>query len=202
MRRTPPAAIVPPLTELPTLPMHARHTPGPVRALPLLAAALAALLLLPPAFAQEKASTKPPAKTMTKAAPKSKANLLTRDELRACMDEQDRLQPIRTRIDQDQATLEQQKARIQSMDADRQKRAAALDPADEAGRKAIEDEVAKRDQEADAYNARLATLREQVAEFDASRKAWVDRCTTKDFDEMDEAAIKKERARAARAPKK
>ena len=38
-----------------------------------------------------------------------------------------------------------------------------LDPTDEAGRKAIEDEVAKRDQEADAYNARLAVLRGQVA---------------------------------------
>ena len=127
---------------------------------------------------------------------------MTRDELRACMNEQDRLQAIRTRVDQEQATLDQQKARVQAMDADRQKRAAALDPADEAGRKAIEDEVAKRDQEADAYNARLAVLREQVAGFDASRQAWVERCTKKDFDEMDEAAIKKERAQAARAPKK
>lgn len=182
--------------------MQARHPPGPARAVPLLTAALAALLLLPPVIAQEQPPAKPTAKTMTKAPPKSKANLMTRDELRACVNEQDRLQAIRTRVDQEQGTLDQQKSRVQAMDADRQKRAAALDPADEAGRKAIDEEVAKRDQEVDVYNARLAALREQVAGFDTSRKAWVERCTTKDFDEMDEAAIKKERARAARAPKK
>jgi hypothetical protein len=182
--------------------MQATRTPGPSRALPLLTAALAAVLLIQPAVAQEKSATKPPAKTTAKAAPKSKPNLMTRDELRACMTEQDRLKAIRTKVDQEQAALDQQKARVQAMDADRQKRAAALDPADEAGRKAIEDEVARRDQEADAYNARLATLREQVAGFDTGRQAWVERCTKKDFDEMDEAAIKKERAQAARAPKK
>lgn len=191
---------------MPTFPMEAIQTPGPLRALPLLTAALATLLLMQPAAAQEKTSTKPPAKTTAKPAPKpapkNKANLMTRDELRACMNEQDRLQVIRTKVDQEQAALDQQKARVQAMDADRQKRAAALDPADEAGRKAIDDEVAKRDQEADAYNARLAVLREQVAGFDAGRQTWVERCTKKDFDEMDEAAIKKERAQAARAPKK
>jgi len=183
-------------------PMQANQTPGPSRALPLLTAALAALLLIQPAVAQEKTPAKPPAKSTAKAPPKNKANVMTRDELRACMDEQDRLQAIRTRIDQEQAALDQQKSRVQAMDADRQKRAAALDPADEAGRKAIEAEVAKRDQEADVYNARLAALREQVAGFDSGRQAWVERCTKKDFDEMDEAAIKKERAQAARAPKK
>lgn len=182
--------------------MQATQTPGPSRALPLLTAALATLLLVQPAVAQEKTPAKPPAKSTAKAPPRNKANLMTRDELRACMNEQDRLQAIRARIDQEQSVLDQQKSRVQAMDADRQKRAAALDPADEAGRKAIEDEVAKRDQEVDAYNARLAVLREQVAGFDSGRQAWVERCTTKDFDEMDEAAIKKERAQAARAPKK
>jgi len=182
--------------------MQATQTPAVPRGLPLLAAAFAALLLIQPAVAQETAPTNPPATAMTKAAPKSKANLMTRDELRACMNEQDRLQAIRTKVDQEQSALDQQKSRVQAMDTERQKRAAALDPADEAGRKAIEDELAKRDQEADAYNARLAVLREQVAGFDASRQAWVERCTKKDFDEMDEAAIKKERAQAARAPKK
>lgn len=182
--------------------MQATQNAGPSRGLPLLTAALATLLLIQPAVAQEKAPAKPPAKSTAKAAPKTKANLMTRDELRACMNEQDRLQVIRTKVDQEQAALDQQKARVQAMDDERQKRAAALDPADEAGRKAIEEEVAKRDQEADAYNARLAVLREQVAGFDAGRQAWVERCTKKSFDEMDEAAIKKERAQAARAPKK
>jgi hypothetical protein len=178
--------------------MQATQTSGRSRGLPLATAALAALLLIQPAVAQEKASTKTPAK----ATARSKANLMTRDELRACMDEQDGLQATRTKIDQEQGALDRQKASVQAMDADLQKKVAAFDPADETARKALEDEATKRDEAADAYNARLAALREQVARFDTGRQAWVERCTKKNFDEMDEAAIKKERAQAARASKK
>jgi hypothetical protein len=191
---------------MPKLPMSVRPTFRALRACPLRAAALATLMLMPAAHAQDKPAapstqaTKA-AKPASKAPAKSRANVMTRDELRACMDEQDRLQATRTRIDQDQAALEQQKGRIQAMDADRAKRLAALDPADEPGRKAIEEEVARRDQEAESYNAKLAALREQASGFDSGRQSWVQRCTTRDFDEMDEAAIKKERAQAARARK-
>ncbi len=182
--------------------MQAKHTPGPSRGRPLATAALAALLLIQPAVAQEAAPAKPPAKSTAKAAPKTKANLMTRDELRACMNEQDGLQVTRTKIDQEQGALDRQKSQVQEMDAELQKKVAAFDPADETAKKALEDEATKRDEAADAYNARLAVLREQVARFDTGRQAWVERCTKKNFDEMDEAAIKKERAQAARAPKK
>lgn len=178
--------------------MQSSKTLRPGRVAGLIALSLAPALIALPAAAQDTGRKMTP---KAAAAPKSKANVMTRDELRSCMDEQDRLQVTRTRIDQEQAALEQQKARIQAMDADRQKRATALDPADEAGRKAIEEETTKRDQEAETYNAKLASLRDQAGSFDTSRQAWVQRCTTKDFDEMDEAAIKKERAQAARAKK-
>jgi hypothetical protein len=172
------------------------------RALPLLAAFLATLLLAQPALGQDKPAAKAPAKPSSKAPAKAKPNVMTRDELRSCMDDQDRLQERRTKIDQEQAGLEQDKARVQAMDAELRTRAAALDPADEAGRKLVVDEATKRDQAADAYNARLSALRDQVAGFDTERQSWVARCTGKGFDEMDEAAIKKERAQAARATKK
>ena len=167
------------------------------RWLPLVATAFAALLITQPAAAQDAASKK----GAVKSTPKNKANLMTRDELRACMNEQDRLQGIRVTVEQGQTALEQQKSRVQAMDADLQKKAAALDPADEAARKALEEEAAKRDQAADDYNARLAGLREQSRSFDSGRQAWLENCTTKDYDEMDEAAIKKERRQAARAKK-
>jgi hypothetical protein len=186
---------------MPKLPMHVRPAFHTLRTRPLLAAVLATFLLVPLAHALDKPAAKAPAKAASKSPAKSKANVMTRDELRACMDEQDRLQAIRTKIDQEQSALDQHKGRIQASDADRGKRLAALDPADEAGRKAIDDEVARRDQEAEAYNARLAALREQASGFDTGRQAWVQRCTTRDFDEMDEAAVKKERAQAARAKK-
>jgi len=187
-----------PLTDLPTFPMQATQTPGRSRGLPLLTAALAALLLIQPAVAQDKASTKAPPKATTKGKP----NVMTRDELRACMDDQDGLQAARTKIDQEQGALDRQKANVQAMDAELQKKIAAFDPADATAKKALEDEATKRDEAADAYNARLATLREQVARFDTGRQAWLERCANKSFDEMDEAAIKKERAQAARAQKK
>lgn len=164
----------------------------------LLAAAVAALALAQPAVAQSTA----PKKGAVKSTPQNKANLMTRDELRACMNEQDRLQQIRMAVEQGQTSLDQQKAQVLAMDAELQKKAAALVADDEAARKALEDEAVKRDQAADDYNARLAGLREQSKTFDAGRQAWVERCTTKDYDEMDEAAIKKERAQATRAPKK
>ena len=174
--------------------MQAKQPTAPAsRVLSALAAAL--VILLPaPALAQETATKKAPAKS----APKSRANVMTRDELRACMNEQDRLQQIRSKVEQEQSALDRQKAEVQALDAELQSKSAALDPADEVGKKALEGDVAKRDQVADAYNARVVALREQGQAFDTGRQAWVERCTKKDFDEMDEAAIKKERQQAAR----
>lgn len=158
----------------------------------LTAAALAAALLAPPVVAQDAARKAAPAKS----APKAKPNVMTRDELRACMNEQDRLQGMRTRVEQEQAALDRQKAEVVAMDAELQKKIASIDPNDETARKALETEGAQRDQAADAYNARVAQLREQALAFDSGRQAWVQRCTNRDFDEMDEAAIKKERRAA------
>lgn len=163
---------------------------------PLAVAALVAALLVTPAVAQDAAK-----KSATRTTPK-KANVMTRDELRACMNEQDRLQAVRTRIDQDTAVLDRQKADVAAMDDELKKKASALDPADEAARKALEDEAAKRDQAADAYNARLAGLREQGKTYDTGRAAWAQKCADRNYDEMDEAAIRKERAQAARTAKK
>lgn len=164
----------------------------------LLVVAVAVMALAQPAIAQDSTAKK----GAVKSTPKNKANLMTRDELRACMNEQDRLQQIRVAVEQGQTSLEQQKAQVLAMDEELRKKAAALVADDEAARKALEDEAVKRDQAADVYNARLADLREQSRTFDTGRQAWVERCTKKDYDEMDEAAIKKERAQAARAPKK
>jgi len=163
-----------------------------------LALAAALLLLTPPSFAQDAAPKKAPT---TKAAPKNKANLMTRDELRACMDETDRLQAMRTKFEQEQAALDRQKAEVQAMDVELQKDIAALDAADEEARKKLEDKGNARDQAADRYNARLAGFREQGQTYNTARDQWAERCTKKDYDELDEAAIKKERQQAAHAKK-
>ena len=161
------------------------------------ACALAAALAFPPADAADPPQKKPSSKTATK----GKTNLMTRDELRACMDEQDRLKKLSDGINQGQAALDRQRGEVQALDAELAGKRAALDPADAAGKQALEAEVARRDQIVDSYNARLAEVRQQATSFDTGRQGWVERCTNKDYDEMDEAAIKLERKRAAAAKK-
>ena len=158
---------------------------------------LAAGALADRAFAADAPSKAAPAKP----APKSRANLMTRDELRACMNEQDRLAQISTQVQKDQLALDGQLAEIKKVDAELASKRDALDPTDAAGKQAITEEVARRDDLAEAYNTRLRALREQGKTFEETRAAWVQRCTTRDYDEMDEAAIMRERKKAAGAAK-
>lgn len=169
-----------------------RETSSP-RWLRLAASAFAALLLAQPAMAQD-ASKKAPAKA---SAPKAKPNLMTRDELRACMNEQDRLKEARTRVDQDQLALDRERDQVKAMDAELKKKIAAFDPAVEGAKTALEEEAAKFDDAADAYNGRLKALREKSQAHNTEQQAWVEKCANRAFDEMDEAAIKKERRLAA-----
>lgn len=162
------------------------------------AALLVVMLVATPVWAAD-APTKaaPPAKP----APKSRANLMTRDELRACLDEQDRLAQVGASIKKDQDALDVQLAEVKKIDAGLASRRETLDPADAAGRQTITDEEAKRDEIAESYNTKLRALREQAKVYDDGRAAWVQRCTTRDYDERDEAAVMKERRRAAEGKK-
>jgi hypothetical protein len=166
-------------------------------------ACLAACLAAPAAWAADPPATPSASKPAAKPAAKAGRgkNVMTRDELRACMDEQDRLQGLRSKVEKEQASLDRTRNEVASIDEQLARKRETLDPADEPGKQALDAEVVKRDQIAEAYNARVAALREQGRTFDAGREAWVARCTNRDFDEMDEAAIKKERQRAARATK-
>jgi hypothetical protein len=161
-------------------------------AAPLLAITLDAL------FVATAAAADPPASTaQSKSAPKKKSNVMTRDELRVCMAEQDRLQRLSEKVKQDQASLDRQRADVEKMDAEIARKRAALDPADVAAAEALQTDVARRDEVVDAYNARLPALREQGSTYDAGRQVWVERCANRDYDELDEAAIKREQKRAA-----
>lgn len=159
----------------------------------LTAALLATLSVGVPAYAADPPVKKTPAKG------KSKPKPMSRDQLRACMDQQDRLMVMRENVLKEQTSLDQQRAEVKSMDAELERRRAALDPADAPGKQALLDEETRRNQIGDTYNARLPGLKEQGATLDKERQSWVERCANKDFDELDEAAIKRERQRAAKA---
>lgn len=157
---------------------------------------LAASTLVVPAHAAD-----PPAKAPVKQqrAGKSKPKPMSRDQLRSCMDLQDRLLVMRETVLKEQTSADQQRAQVAHMDAELERKRASLDPADAVAKQAVMDEETRRNEIGETYNARLPALKEQGARLDRERQGWVERCADKDFDELDEAAIKRERQRAAKA---
>ncbi len=156
---------------------------------------LAASSPLSPAYAADPPVKKAPAKQQGKSKPKP----MSRDQLRACMDQQDRLLAMRQGVLKEQTSLDQQRAEVARMDAELDRKRAALDPADTDAKQVLQDEETQRNQVGETYNARLPALKEQSVTLDRERQSWVERCADKDFDELDELAIKRERQRAAKA---
>jgi chromosome segregation ATPase len=167
-----------------------------------LRAALVAVFLLATAGASSRllAADAPPKKAAAKPT-QGKANVMTRDELRACMDEQDRLQEVLQQVQRDNTALDAQQADIKKLDAEIEKKRAGLDPADAAGQQVLVAEFARRDEQVAAFNAQLRSLNEQSRSLNERRAAWLAKCDGRNFDELDEAAIMRERKRAAGSAK-
>ena len=151
--------------------------------------------LLVPAYAADPPTKKAPPQS------KSKPKPMSRDQLRSCMDQQDRLTVMRENVLKEQTSLDQQRAEVKAIDAELERKRAALDPADAVAKQTLQDEETRRNQIGETYNARLPVLKEQGAALDRERQNWVERCADKDFDIRDEAAIKRERAAKATGAK-
>ena len=164
------------------------------RAIRLSIGLLASAMLLP-AYAADPPPKTAPAKQQGKA----KQKPMSRDQLRACMDQQDRLVAMRESVLKEQAALDQQRAEVARMDAELERKRASLDPADDAAKQALVDEEGRRNVVGEAYNARLPALKERGSTLDKERQTWVEQCANKDFDERDEFAILRERKAAAKA---
>jgi len=158
-------------------------------------------LLLSTAHVPAYAADPPPKKSLVKPS-KSKPKPMSRDQLRSCMDEQDRVLAMRENVLKEQTALDEQRAQVTRMDAELERKRASLDPADVAAKQTLQEEEARRNAVGEAYNARLPALKEQGSTLDKVRQGWVDRCADKDFDELDEAAIRRERQRAAKSAAK
>jgi hypothetical protein len=163
----------------------------------LFAAAALSLVSAQPGLAAD-APPKKPATTSPPAAPaaKSKPNVMTRDELRACLDERDRLQEVRAQVLKEDAALNARRAEIQKLDAEQAQKRETLAPDDAAGREAFSAEVAKRNQAFEEYRSRSLALVDQSKSLDERRAAWLARCD-RPYDEVDEAVILRDRKRAA-----
>lgn len=157
-----------------------------------LTAALPLLLALAaPAMAQD-----------TKPAAKGKGNVMTRDELRACLDERDVIAAERASIQKENAALGTLQGDLKRGETSIAERRAALDPADAAGATALQADIAKHDAVVEQFNTRLRALKAQSEALEARRPSYVQRCETRPYDEMDEAAIIRDRRKAAQAAAK
>lgn len=170
-------------------------TPGPGKARSALAVGCCVFVALLPiaVFAADPA----PASAKAPRAPKPKP--MTRDQLRTCMNLEDKVKAMRQDLLKQQTALDAQRTDVNRLDAELERQRAALDPADLAAVQAVNEAEVKRNVVSDEFNSKLRAARDLNSSYTADRQRWVEQCADKDYDVNDEAAIKRERQRAAKA---
>jgi hypothetical protein len=163
------------------------------------AAAQAAEAVTPAATAKAPAKTAP--KTPAKAADGKPAEgslgsgagsgtLMTRDELRQCLDEQDRMKQETAAIVSTQAALAKDRAEIDrvssAIDADR----ASVNRSDQAAVDAFNERWKARTKLIEAYQAAAPEFNRRVDKLDADQQAYAKNCKDRRYDEKDFNALK------------
>lgn len=166
---------------------------------PLLAAAVLALsgagavrAADPPARpAAAKPAARPAAKPapVPRSAPKPREPLLTREQLAACMSQQERVRTANAEASQAQADLEREKAELLKEGEELKTLLASIDRSDPAAVEAYNQRATARDQRIDAFEPRVKAFNEKVESISAERAAFARDCQDKRFDEKDEKAI-------------
>lgn len=143
----------------------------------------------PAPAASKPAPRKPAPKAPAKDAPP--ADLLTRDELRACMAQDTRIKAQRQELVDRRAAMDRDEATIQS---ENQALKQALETLDRTSEPAVQDykaRVAANDQLIDAYNARLQPFNTAATALREEESAYARHCAGRPFEERDELAIKR-----------
>ena len=141
-------------------------------------------------------AAKPAAKAVRNAAPPAAPGkpiepLLSRDELRACMDRQTRLRELTTETTQLQETLGQEKAEIVRDGETLKAELATLDRSDVAAVASYNARAVARDQRIDAFEPRVKDFNAKADTLATDRAAYTRQCENRKFDEKDEKALAK-----------
>jgi hypothetical protein len=120
----------------------------------------------------------------------SKSPLLTREELRACMNTKASLDQQREQVEQMKAGLDAEKTDIESEGSALKERLAALDRTNKDLVEQFVESNNAHDKRIDAYSARSSTFNAKVDTLLADREAYKRDCENRRFDERDERAIK------------
>jgi hypothetical protein len=122
---------------------------------------------------------------------KSSGAFLTKDQLRACFAQQDRMKEQGTDLAKEQAEIAAMKADINKT-GDALK--AQLDTVDRTNTEAVaayNDQAQARDKQIDTYQTRVTAFNERVQSASTDRESFTKDCESKRYFEEDEIAIKK-----------
>jgi predicted RNase H-like nuclease (RuvC/YqgF family) len=116
--------------------------------------------------------------------------IMTRNELRACMKQQDGIKAKGAEMAQAQAQLEKEKEELRKSGEDLKDKLVTLDRTNKEQVDQYNAEAADRDTRIDAYQARTAEYNATVDALQADRDAWGKNCANRRYDEKDEMAIR------------
>lgn len=149
-------------------------------ALPLLAAATG--------FAADKPAAKTEAAFGSK---KATGPFLTKDELRKCMDQQDKLKAQDADMLKEQGAIADKKVEIQKIGDDLKARLDTVDRTNAEAVAAYNEAVQARDKQVDEYEARVDKFNAGVDQTQAAHDQFSQACSNRRYFEEDEAAIRK-----------
>lgn len=135
------------------------------------------------------AGTKPASKPKPPPAPK----LLTRAELRACMEQEAKLKGLREDYTRRHEALEKAKADLQTETQALKQALETLDRTSEAAVNEYRNRVALHDNTVDDYNARVPEFNAAAGVLQGEEASYTQNCAGRSFEEGDELAIKRAR---------
>lgn len=135
---------------------------------------------------------KPAARPVPKSGPgKPIEPVLSREELKECMDRQARLRENTAQASQAQGELEREKAEIQRDGEALKADLGTLDRSDAAAVEAYNARASARDRRIDAFEPRVNEFNTRVQALADERAAFTRLCENRRFDEKDEKALQK-----------
>lgn len=139
------------------------------------------------------AGTKPASKPANKNAAPASPKLLTRAELRACMDQEAKLKGLREDYTRRHEALEKAKADLQTETQALKQALETLDRTSEAAVNEYRNRVALHDNTVDDYNARVPEFNAAAGVLQGEEASYTQNCAGRSFEEGDELAIKRAR---------
>jgi DNA repair exonuclease SbcCD ATPase subunit len=152
----------------------------------------ASVAVAAPALVQAQTAKPRPAKK-TAAFGQGKGLLLTRAELRACLDLQERVRTQNDAANREREQLDHEKSEIVQQGQTLKEQLGTLDRTNAEAVAKYNEAATDRDKRIDAFEARMGPFNEKVEALQKEREAFVRQCDNRRYDEDDEIAIRKGR---------